>query len=545
MIDGAIIAARNLTYRYRQDDPRPVLDAIDLDIAPDDYLLITGRSGSGKSTLCRTFNGLIPHFYGGLLEGDVFVEGRSVRGTTVADLFDRVAMAFQNPDAQLFCRSVEQEIVFGLESLGIDRQAIEDRLKAALDAVGIDGLRHQAPQNLSGGEKHLVLIAALLALRPRVLVLDEPFANLDPVNVLRIRGLLRKLHADGCGIIVCEHRLSRAVPDATRMVVIHRGRIAADGDPHQVLARADAAWGLEPPLAMRLGAALGLDPPSRTIEELGSLPPRIDLIEEMEPPLPKPVVQTGRKPVLKVGHLGCRMAGRPLLQEIGFSLYSGECLAIVGANGAGKTTLLRHLIGLQRPSKGSIRIDGHDIGKTPVSELARVVGLAFQNPDNQFFRFSVEQEIQAGPEVLGCLDTGWIAELMSLFQLETYRSKAPYRLSGGEKKRVAFASALAARPKVLALDEPTAGQDFEFRRNLRTFLHRMQARGQAVIIVTHDLTFAERTAGRWLLMAGGRLLADGSPERIMADRTLMSRAGLQATDRFLLNQLWQRSGPHG
>jgi energy-coupling factor transport system ATP-binding protein len=239
------------------------------------------------------------------------------------------------------------------------------------------------------------------------------------------------------------------------------------------------------------------------------------------------------------------MAGRPLLQEIGFSLYSGECLAIVGANGAGKTTLLRHLIGLQRPSKGSIRIDGHDIGKTPVSELARVVGLAFQNPDNQFFRFSVEQEIQAGPEVLGCLDTGWIAELMSLFQLETYRSKAPYRLSGGEKKRVAFASALAARPKVLALDEPTAGQDFEFRRNLRTFLHRMQARGQAVIIVTHDLTFAERTAGRWLLMAGGRLLADGSPERIMADRTLMSRAGLQATDRFLLNQLWQRSGPHG
>jgi energy-coupling factor transport system ATP-binding protein len=545
MIDGAIIAARNLTYRYRQDDPRPVLDAIDLDIAPDDYLLITGRSGSGKSTLCRTFNGLIPHFYGGLLEGDVFVDGRSIRRTTVATLFDRVAMAFQNPDTQLFCRSVEQEIVFGLESLGIDRQAIEDRLQAALDAVGIDGLRRQAPQNLSGGEKHLVLIAALLALRPRVLVLDEPFANLDPVNVLRIRGLLRKLHADGCGIIVCEHRLSRAVPDATRMVVIHRGRIAADGDPHQVLARADAAWGLEPPLAMRLGAALGLDPPSRTIEELGSLPPRIDLIEEMEPPLPKPVVQTGRKPVLKVGHLGCRMAGRPLLQEIGFSLYSGECLAIVGANGAGKTTLLRHLIGLQRPSKGSIRIDGHDIGKTPVSELARVVGLAFQNPDNQFFRFSVEQEIQAGPEVLGCLDTGWIAELMSLFQLETYRSKAPYRLSGGEKKRVAFASALAARPKVLALDEPTAGQDFEFRRNLRTFLHRMQARGQAVIIVTHDLTFAERTAGRWLLMAGGRLLADGSPDRIMADRTLMSRAGLQATDRFLLSQLWQRSGPHG
>lgn len=545
MIDGAIIAARNLTYRYRQEDPRPVLDAIDLDIAPGDYLLITGRSGSGKSTLCRTFNGLIPHFYGGLLEGDVFVDGRSIRRTPVADLFDRVAMAFQNPDAQLFCRSVEQEIVFGLESLGLPPQAIEERLEAALDAVGIDGLRHQAPQNLSGGEKHLVLIAALLALRPRVLVLDEPFANLDPVNVMRIRGLLRKLHADGCGIVVCEHRLSRAVPDATRMVVIHRGRVAADGDPHPVLARADAAWGLEPPLAMRLGTALGLDPTPRTIEDLGSAPPRIGLIEELEPPLPVATVKPGRKPLLKVDHLCCRIAGRPLLEDIGFSLHPGECLAVVGSNGAGKTTLLRHLMGLQRPDKGCIRIDDRDIRPMPVSDLAGKVGLAFQNPDNQFFRFSVEQEIQVGPQALGRLDAEWIAELMTLFQLETYRSKAPYRLSGGEKKRVAFASALAARPKVLALDEPTAGQDFEFRRNLRMFLHRMQARGQAIIIVTHDLTFAERTAGRWLLMAGGRLLADGSPERIMADRTLMSRAGLQATDRFLLNQLWQRSGPHG
>ena len=540
-----MIAVRKLTYRYRQGDPRPVLDGIDLDIAPDDYLLITGRSGSGKSTLCRTFNGLIPHFYGGVLEGDVFVDGRPVRQTTVAALFDRVAMVFQNPDAQLFCRSVEQEIVFGLESLGIERRTIAARLEAVLDAMGIGALRHHAPQNLSGGEKHLVLIAALLALRPRVLVLDEPFANLDPVNVLRIRGLLRELHAGGCGIVVCEHRLSRAVPDATRMVVIHEGRIAADDTPHQVLAHADDAWGLEPPLATRLGAALGLDPPPQTIEDLRHISPRNDLIDRLAPPLPQTVANPGRPPVLAVSHLFSRAAANaPLLQDIDLTLHPGECIAIVGSNGAGKTTLLRHLMGLQRPSKGVIRIDGHEITKMPVSEVAKTVGLAFQNPDNQFFRFTVEQEIRVGPEALGRRDTEWIAELMTLFQLTPYRSKAPYRLSGGEKKRVAFASALAARPKVLALDEPTAGQDFDFRRNLRTFLHRMQILGQAIIVVTHDLTFAERIAGRWLLMAGGRLLADGAPDAIMADTALMYRAGLEATDRFLLKQWWQTGNHH-
>lgn len=541
---GIAITVRNLTYRYRREDSRPALQNINLGIARQDYLLVTGRSGSGKSTLCRTFNGLIPHFYGGVLEGEVLVDGRPVSAATVAALFDRVAMAFQNPDAQLFCRSVEQEVAFGLESLGLPRRAITDRLAEALGAVGLADLRHRDPQSLSGGEKHLTLIAALLALHPQVLVLDEPFANLDPANVRRVRRLLKKVHGEGCGIVVCEHRLSRAAPDATRVVVVHQGRIAADGDPHQVLSRPEKAWGLEPPLATRLGAALGLNPPPRSIEEMPAIPPLPHLLDQLEPRLPEKSMPLGQKPVLEVQGMSCRVAGRPLLEDIHFALHPGECLAIVGANGAGKTTLLRHLIGLQRPTLGQVRIDGRDSRPVPVSDLARKVGLSFQNPDNQFFKLTVEQEIRVGPEVLGVLDPAWIQELLARFQLTGYRSQAPYRLSGGEKKRVAFASAMAARPVVLALDEPTAGQDFAFRRELRAFLQRMQSSGQAVILVTHDLTFAERAAGRWLLMAGGRLLADDSPERIMADPDLMAQAGLEATDRFQLTQLWQPEGSH-
>ena len=538
MTESTVIAVRGLTYQYRQGF-RPVLKDIDLEISRNDYLLITGRSGSGKSTLCRTFNGLIPHFYGGVLTGDVFVADEAVRQTSVAALFDQVGMVFQNPDAQLFCRTVEQEVVFGLESLGLQRRAIEDRLCQALDQAGIDALRQRDPQTLSGGEKHLVLIAALLALRPQVIVLDEPFANLDPANVLRVRRLLRKLHAKGYGIVLCEHRLARAAPDATRLVVIHEGQIAADGDPHYILAHAETDWGLEIPLANRVGASLGLAPPPRTIEDLRPIPPQPTLIEALEPRLPDTVLDQGQTPAVAVEDLYCHLVGRPILAGIRFTLQPGECIAVVGANGAGKTTLLRHLIGLQRPTGGRIRIKGRDTARTPISDLARDVGLAFQNPDNQFFRLTVDQEIRVGPETLGIPDNAWIEELMAIFHLATYRSRAPYRLSGGEKKRVAFASALASHPAVLALDEPTAGQDFEFRRNLRDFLRQMQARGQAIIIVTHDLTFAERTASRWLLMAGGRLLADAAPERIMADPDLMARAGLEVTDRFRLAQLWQ------
>ncbi|WP_218188469.1 energy-coupling factor ABC transporter ATP-binding protein, partial [Desulfosarcina cetonica] len=211
-------------------------------------------------------------------------------------------------------------------------------------------------------------------------------------------------------------------------------------------------------------------------------------------------------PVLTVEALSSRQDGRMCLEDIAFNLHAGECIAIVGANGAGKTTLLRHLVGLQRPTGGSIRIRGRDTRKTPVATLAREVGLAFQNPDNQFFKFSVEAELCVGPQALGVLDRPWIDELMEIFQLAPLREKTPFHLSGGEKKRVAFAAALASRPAILALDEPTAGQDFRFRAHLRRLLTRLQKSGQAIILVTHDLTFAERTAGRWLVMAGGRLL---------------------------------------
>jgi energy-coupling factor transport system ATP-binding protein len=238
--------------------------------------------------------------------------------------------------------------------------------------------------------------------------------------------------------------------------------------------------------------------------------------------------------VLEVAHVSFTMGEKEILKDVSFKLYKGECLAIVGANGAGKTVLLKHLNGLYRPDEGRIVIEGKDNRELKVSQLAKSVGIAFQNPNSQFFKLNVWEEVCVGPKAMGCYDESWLKELVDLFRLEHLVDRAPFRLSGGEKKRVAFAAAMASRPIVLALDEPTAGQDEYFRRALGELLAKLRERGQAVILVTHDMGFAEQHAHRWLLMSDGQIIGEGTPWEIQADTAIMRRAHLEVTDGFRL-----------
>ena len=209
----------------------------------------------------------------------------------------------------------------------------------------------------------------------------------------------------------------------------------------------------------------------------------------------------------------------------------------MGANGAGKTTLLKQLNGICRPTKGQVIIKGHDVAEQSVHKKARHFGIALQNPNNQFFKLSTIDEIRVGPQVLDCYDAKWIDRLIHLFHLKPLLKRSPYSLSGGEKKRVAFAIALAAKPTILALDEPTAGQDGYFRRTLGELMTELRSMGLTILLITHDLTFAEQHAHRWLLMADGRILAEGSPKEIMANQQAMDHAGLKPTDAFRLLEL--------
>jgi energy-coupling factor transporter ATP-binding protein EcfA2 len=240
--------------------------------------------------------------------------------------------------------------------------------------------------------------------------------------------------------------------------------------------------------------------------------------------------------VLQLENVSFSFNQTPVLRHVNLELRAGERLAIVGANGAGKTTLVKHFNGLYRPAQGRVMVAGQDTRRAKVSQLARHVGLAFQNANNQFFKFQVWDEIIAGAQALGRYDEEWLQELVKLFQLEPLLARSPYRLSEGEKKRVAFASALAARPDILVLDEPTAGQDAAFRRTLGNLLNELRARGQTVVLVTHDLEFAEQYADRWVLMAGGEVLTTGHPWEVMSDTAAMRRANLEPAQTFQLRQ---------
>jgi energy-coupling factor transport system ATP-binding protein len=469
------------------------------------------------------------------MEGRVAISGLDTRDHPVSELFAHVGLVFQNPEAQLFNSTVERELAFGLESLGLRREDIRRRVDESAEITGIHHLLDRNPHQLSGGEQQLVAITAALALRPQIIVLDEPYASLDAANVRRVRTALRQIHRRGTAIVVAEHRLQNVVADAERMLVLDEGRLVLDGPPRQVLAEDVFSFGLNLPPVVRVARALRLPEIALDLEELVAAVNGAPVPAEALP-APSAYATIGTNTVLRAESITFSFERKPILQDLSLTVDAGECLAVVGANGSGKTTLIKHFNGLHRPDRGRVLVLGQDTRRTKTSQLARHVGLAFQNASHQFFKFQVEEEIELAARALDRYDEAWIRELVALFRLEPILERSPYRLSEGEKKRVAFAAALAAQPDILVLDEPTTGQDWLFRRALGDLVKDLRAREQTVVLVTHDLEFAEHCANRWSLLGEGQVLADGHPEDVMADGAAMRRTGLEPTQSFEIRQ---------
>lgn len=477
-----MIRLSDIWYRYPYAEW--TLKEIELETPQGQYLVICGSNGSGKSTLGYILNGLAPHFFGGVLQGSVYIDNTSIDAQTPADLLATVGLVFQNADAQLFNATVEDEIAFGLESLGLPPDQIERRIQDITRALEIEDLLHRSPMELSGGEKRMVAVASVLCLNPKVLVLDEPFANLDGYGTALLRKILQRIHQQGRNLVVIEQIIGPFLEDADRCIIVEEGRIISDG-PARNARSVLGEMHLIPCYSRR-------DP---------APPPRTD-------------------PVLSVRNICCRIQGRPLLENISFELRQGEAVSLIGRNGAGKTTLIKHLNGLLRPFSGKVLFRGENIASKSPEQMAERVGMSFQNANNQFFKSTVKEELTAGPRMLGKNHDAWIQEICDLFDLNAFLEKSPYRLSEGEKKRTAVASILAMKPELLILDEPAAGQDGRFREKLATVLNILENRGSTILIVSHDLNFAGAVADRWILLENGGIQADGPPHMIQGHPAL-------------------------
>jgi energy-coupling factor transport system ATP-binding protein len=536
-----ILRFEGVSYRYPSTESW-ALNGLDLSIQPGERVLIAGASGSGKSTLCRACIGLVPHFHHGEWIGKVFVDELDTSKHPVHELFRHAGLVFQNTDAQLFNQTVESELIYGLESLGLAPDEIGQRLDWASKLAELNGLMDRPPHLLSGGEKQRVALGSILALRPRLLLLDEPFTHLDPEGTEGLRRILRTMKSEGMALIIVEHRLHEIIHDVDRIIVLHQGKIAEDGSPDQVLAGKISDHGLNLPPLVRLFRELGLNGRPLSVEDavkelkdqhlLTSFSTR--LLEEAE----KASTSFPRTspPMVEAEDICFSYDGLSVLRNIRFKLFRGECVALVGRNGAGKTTLIKHLNGLLRPHSGHLKILGQETLRRPVSELSRHVGFVWQNPNDQLFQPTVWQEVLTGPKALGSYDPSWCDELFNRFGLVSLLERSPFTLSEGQKKRVSFAAALAVKPELIVLDEPTAGQDEPFRRELAKFINELQREGRTVLLVTHDLEFAAEHANRWLVLEEGRIVADGPPEAVMADSKTMTKAGVRPTQRHQLIQ---------
>jgi energy-coupling factor transport system ATP-binding protein len=525
-----VLVFRQVGFRHRGAE-RPALDGVDFALAPGETVVLLGASGAGKSTLCLATNGLVPHFLPGELTGHVVAAGLDTREHQPRSFAPLVGVIFQDFEAQLFSTTAELEAAFGPENLALPREEIRRRVRRALALTGLAGFERRAPGTLSGGQKQRLAIAAVLALEPRVLAFDEPTSDLDPLGKEEVHAVARTLSAHGDAALLIAEPETEEAAGADRVAIIRDGRILMAGPPGAILTRVEElqAAGVRVPAAaevtFRLGLPVEIDPAAAAgrIRAAGFRPvPR-------GAPAADRVAGT---PLLAArGVSFAYPGGPPVLQGVDLEIGPGELVAILGQNGSGKSTLAKLLAGLKRPDAGAVLARGRDIAALPRAETGRLVGFVFQNPDHQIFAETVEAEVAFGPRLQG-LAAGDVRdrceESLAAVGLLGKRAADPFLLSKGERQRVAVASVLATRPEALILDEPTTGLDWREIDEMLGLLERLNRQGRAIVLITHAMWVAAEHARRVVVMAGGRIVADGPPGRIFHEPETLRGAALKA-----------------
>lgn len=568
-----IIRIDHVSFSYGEASAR-ALDDVTLSVSPGDFLGIIGPSGAGKTTLASAMSGAIPHHYTGPFFGSVLVDGKDTCAVTLTDISQVVGSVLQDIDTQMVASVVEDEMLFGLENFGVPHSQIEERVIDALETVGIANLRERDIATLSGGQKQKVAIAAILALRPRVLVLDEPTAALDPASSRMVFETLRSINRElGVTVVIIEQKVALLSEYASRIAVMQGGRIALEGTPSEVFSHSAElrSIGVDSPRVTRISNSLAArgfieaGEPCLNVREASLL---IQNLCKASSPAPRaaatagvgraaadapatadagrattaspgecgmaesprrPAMKPGGSPVVRLQDVTYAYpGGGASVRHLNLEVYPGEFVGLVGQNGAGKTTATKLVNGLLKPSSGTVEVAGLDTRTARTSQIARHAATLFQNPDHQICRDTVLDEVAFGLE-LGGVDAETAREraraVAEDFGLPL--GEAPFSLSRGQRQMVALASVVVLEPELVILDEPTSGLDYRECMTVMETVRRMADRGSAVIMVCHDMEVVSDFAERLVVMADGEIAAAGPTHDLFSDESLMKRASMR------------------
>src|SRR5215210_1232024 len=532
------VSVQGLGYRYRGQQ-KPALQGVDLEVAEGEFVVVMGPSGAGKSTLCVSLNGLIPHFFRGRMEGEVKVRGKSTREGKVGEFAREVGLVFQDFEAQLFSTNVALEVAFGPENFQVEHEEMVRRVRDVLERVHLEGFEGRQPATLSGGQKQRLAIASVLAMEPRILCLDEPTTDLDPVGKLGVFEIAEGLRSrDDVTLIVVEHETEETL-DADRIVVLQDGTVVQDRPAREVLSDVEL---LEETGIMPLGVARFFHEPGSG-EQLPLTPE--EGVEEfrrrnwrVNPERHEELLAADEareesygEALIEVEGLAHRYPnGVAALEGVDLEIRQGEFLVILGQNGSGKTTLVKHFNGLLKPTEGEVRVGGVETVKQGIRRLGQTVGYVFQNPDHQIFSDTVFDEVAFGPKIREMDEQEIeerVKEALGAVGMEGRGDEDPFGLTKGERQRVAVASVLAVRPEVLILDEPTTGLDYAEQRSMMDLVRNLNEAGSTIIVVTHTMWVVAEYAHRAVVVRDGKVALSGTVREVFAEEDELRDASLR------------------
>lgn len=537
-----IIEFKNFSFQYFEQS-EPTLKNINLSIHKGEKVLIAGPSGCGKSTIGNCINGLIPFAHKGTMEGSLTVDGIITKDASLFELSKKVGTVLQDSDGQFIGLNVGEDIAFALENDVIKQDEMKERVYKVANIVDMLDQINQNPHELSGGQKQRVSLAGVMVEDVDILLFDEPLANLDPKTGKVAIELIDEIAKDGKTVIIIEHRIEDVLHrNVDRIILVNDGQIMMDDTSDAVLASGILPkYGVREPLyvtcARYAGSELTKEDRPSNIETFNVDRIKDDIHNWYKKNYIKPI-EDNKKEMLRINNISFSYDGiKKILDNIDATIYEGEMVSIVGKNGAGKTTLASILCGFIKPDEGSVLMYGEDLSKYSISERAEYIGIVMQNPNQMISKTMIKDEVALGLKIRNVNEEEIekrVNEVLKICGLYEFRNWPISALSFGQKKRVTIASILVLNPKILILDEPTAGQDYKHYSEIMEFLRQLNEAGQTIILITHDMHLMLEYTKRAIVITDHKKIADKASYEVLCDLDLTDKANLKETSLFEL-----------